>query len=207
MTGPERGFLLLTSHLGLPGRTPLTTAQMRKLGQTVRSSPFLEREQRDLTAWDLMKIGYSQEEAVRIERLLSEEEKLDRYLALGERWGCRPLTWVTPGYPRELLERLKLESPGVLWYKGDLSALQMPMIALVGSRDLYTENRNFAVAVGKFAAELGCVLVSGNARGADTEAQESCLAHGGRVISVVAKELWKEPDRKNVLYLAEDGFD
>ena len=49
--------------------------------------------------------------------------------------------------------------------------------------------------------------MSGNARGADRTAQESCLASGGKVISVVADELWKQPLRENVLYLSEDDFE
>jgi len=50
------------------------------------------------------------------------------------------------------------------------------------------------------------ITVSGNARGADREAQEACLAAGGTVISVVADSLEKCPLRENVLFLSEDGF-
>ena len=50
-------------------------------------------------------------------------------------------------------------------------------------------------------------LISGNARGADTEAQEACLDAGGKVISVVADRLENYPLRRNVLYVTEDGYD
>ena len=184
----------------------MTTARLRNLGQRVRQegrSP----EDRELTARDLVTLGYDEEEAARIVNLLSEESLLDRYLAQGETMDCRAVTWITPGYPRVLKDRLGLDSPGVLWYKGDASLLEKPMIALVGSRELYSDNREFAAAVGALAARLGYVLVSGNARGADTQAQESCLQHGGCVISVVADALCKMPARRNVLYVAEDGYD
>ena len=36
MTGPEKGFLLLTSHLGDPNRKPLTVAQFRQLALQVK---------------------------------------------------------------------------------------------------------------------------------------------------------------------------
>ena len=121
--------------------------------------------------------------------------------------GCVALPRVAPGYPKILQDRLGLDSPGVLWCKGDISLLERPMISLVGSRELYSQNREFAGAVGALAARLGYVLVSGNARGADMEAQESCLRHGGCVISVVADALCKAPVRPNVLYLAEEGYD
>lgn len=206
MTGPERGFLLLTSQLGSPGRKPLTTAQLRKLSQKVQQAGPCP-EDRDLTVQDLTAIGCSQEEAVRIQQLLSEETLLDRYLDLGKKRDCIPLTWATPGYPHILRKRLGEDSPGALWCKGNTSLLEKPMISLVGSRDLYSANRAFAAAVGELAAKLGYVLVSGNARGADREAQESCLAHGGSVISVVADALCKAPLRRNVLYVAEGGYD
>ena len=88
-----------------------------------------------------------------------------------------------------------------------MSFLSMPAISLVGSRDLQPENRVFAREVGKQAALQGFVLISGNARGADLTAQESCLEHDGKVISIVADRLDKCPLTKNILYLSEDGYD
>ena len=77
----------------------------------------------------------------------------------------------------------------------------------MGSRELREENRRFAEAVGYRAAEQGLTLVSGNARGADRAAQEACLDAGGRVISVVADELSRQPVRRNLLYVSEEDFD
>ena len=85
--------------------------------------------------------------------------------------------------------------------------LSQPMVALVGSRDLLENNRRFAREVGRQAARQGYVLVSGNARGADQAAQNTCLQSGGRVISVIADNLDEKTARENVLYLSEDGFD
>ena len=106
-----------------------------------------------------------------------------------------------------LRRRLGLDAPGVLWAKGDMSLLENPAIALVGSRDLMEDNIEFACEVGKQAALQGYTLVSGNARGADRTAQQSCLDHGGSVISVVADELHKQPWQDNLLYLSKTGFD
>ena len=65
----------------------------------------------------------------------------------------------------------------------------------------------FAREVGRQAALQGYVLVSGNARGADRTAQESCLAAGGDVIAVVADELDRYAPKAHMLYVSEDGFD
>ena len=206
MTGPERGYLLLSSHLGEPRRKPLTTAQLRALADRMRDMPMPAGE-RDLEENDLLALGYSREMARRIRSLLAEEDVLDYYLRKGNVLGCVPITRISEDYPLHLRKRLGLDSPGVLWARGDISLLHQPMVALVGSRELRRENYSFAAEVGAQAARQGYVLVSGNARGADRAGQESCLAAGGKVISVVADELWKQPLRDGILYLSEDDFE
>ena len=206
MTGAERGFLLLTSHLGNPLRRPLTVAQFRVLTermQAVSRNP----EDRDLNPEDLKALGYGLEMAERIVELLSEEELLDHYLQRAKKLGCLPVTRISEDYPLVVRKRLGLDSPGCLWARGEVGLLKEPTISLVGSRELREENWRFAAEVGRQVALQGYVLVSGKARGADRAAQDSCLAHGGKVISVVADELWKQPLRENVLYLSEDDYE
>ena len=206
MTGAERGFLLLSSHLGNPERKPLTTAQLRTLADRMRSAPRLA-EERELMVSDLTALGYRSDMARRILALLNEEDLLDHYLTRGARQGCVPITRVSREYPVILRQRLGLDSPGCLWAKGDVSILNTPAISLVGSRDLREDNRKFAEAVGYEAAIQGLTLVSGNARGADKTAQEACLSAGGRVVSIVADSLASHKERHNVLYVSEDDFE
>lgn len=202
----ERGFLLLSSHLGDPRRKPLTTAQLRLLAERVHNR-LADAEDRDLETRDLMSLGYGPDMASHIKQLLNEEDVLDHYLRKGEVLGCTPVTRVSEHYPLHLRKRLGMDSPGVLWARGDLSLLQQPMVSLVGSRELREDNWKFAAEVGRQAALQGYVLVSGNARGADRTAQDSCLNAGGSVISVVADELWKQPLQDKILYLSEDDFE
>lgn len=206
MNAREQGFLLLTSHLGDADRKPLTVAQMRVLTACVRASEQ-PREERNMVTDDLMAMGYNRPSAERIVSLLSESERMRSYVMKGVRAGCMPITRITTGYPQLLHKRLGSDTPGVLWAKGEISLLEAPAIALVGSRELREENIAFAREVGRQAAVQGFVLVSGNARGADREAQEACLAAGGRVISIVADSLTRQNVRKNVLYLSEDSYD
>ena len=206
MTGAEAGFLLLTSHLGNPDRRVLTTSQLRILSGRVRIAEKGSGD-RDLDVQDLVALGYGREIAAQILRLLDEEQLLRYYLRKGEKNLCYPLTRVTSGYPRRLRQKLGEETPGCLWYKGDVDLLSQPKVALVGSRDLLECNRHFAREVGRQAALQGYVLVSGNARGADQAAQNACLQAGGKVISVIADSLEEKTAKENVLYLSEDGFD
>ena len=206
MNPREEGFLLLTSHLGTPERRVLTSAQLRQLTRRMAGADIPE-ENRDLSLSDLIHLGYGADMAVRILELLNDEEILHNYLHRAKVCGCVPVTRVSDGYPLILRKRLGEESPGCLWLKGEREILSSPGIALVGSRDISAENQAFAEAVGIRAAEQGLTLISGNARGADRAAQEACLAHGGRVISVIADSLESQPLRERVLYVSEDGFD
>ena len=206
MTSREQGFLLLSSLLGNPDRKCLTAPQLRTLAQRVAAAdrPLQDRE---LTAADLIMLGYGADMAEHIFRLLQETDLLQHYLQKGNRSGCVPITRVTDDYPLRLRQRLGLDSPGVLWAKGDLSILRKSAVALVGSRDICPENEAFAAKVGYECAVQGFVLVSGNARGADRIAQNACLKAGGQVICVVADELDKHPLQKNILFLSEEGYD
>ena len=206
MNAREEGFLLLTSTLGVPGRRTLTQPQLRTLGKRVQNACW-ENLDRDVAPEDLMALGYSREMAQRILVLLEDGELLAYYCQRGRAMDCYPVSRVSDGYPQQLYKKLSMESPGCLWYKGDVTLLQRPMVSLVGSRDLLPENREFAREVGRQAARQGYVLVSGNARGADQAAQNACLEAGGSVISVVADALAEHRLRENVLYISEEDFD
>ncbi len=206
MTGAEKGFLLLSSCLGDPERVPLTAAQLRTLAQRVR-----QREQSytggDLTLQHLMALGFGREMSSRILLLLNQEPLLKRYLDRAQQMDCIPVSRPDIRFPQKLRRRLGLDCPGVLWTKGDLSFLEKPMIALVGSRDILPDNQSFAREVGRQAALQGYILVSGNARGADRAAQNACLDADGQVISVIADDLSGVQPRRNVLYISLEDFD
>ena len=202
----EQGFLLLTGLLGNPKRNPLTVAQFRTLANRVKSMSKPD-DDRDLTESDLISLGYDSKFAQHILLLLSQQEQLHWYIQTGKRKGCTPISRINPSYPQSLRNKLGLDCPGSLWTKGDISLLEKPCISLVGSRDLMPENLAFAEELGRQAALQGYVLVSGNARGADRTAQDSCLKSGGSVISVVADTLEGYTPNSNILYLSENGYE
>ena len=206
MNAREKGFLLLTSNLGDPNRRPLTTAQVRTLAERVRTASAMA-EDRELSSCDLTALGYSRDMAERILALLDDTVLLEHYLRRGQRSGCHAISRIGADYPEVLHNRLGGETPGCLWSRGELALLKRPAVALVGSRELGAENLKFAAEVGRQAARQGYVLVSGNARGADRTAQESCLAAGGDVIAIVADELERYTTNEHIVYLSEDGFD
>ncbi len=206
MNPREQGFLLLSSHLGNPERKPLTVPQLRTLAERVRSGLRMP-EDRDLRVEDLAALGYGGEMAERIVALLEDTQLLEHYLRRGYRQDCHAISRVGEHYPQMIRGRLGLDAPGCLWYRGEPELLCKRAVALVGSRGIGKDNLTFAKELGRQAARQGYVLVSGNARGADRAAQDSCLEAGGEVIAVVADELERYTPRAHMLYLSEDGFD
>ncbi len=206
MTAGECGYLLLSSKFGDPDRRPLTTAQLRILAQRAAYLPQSGGSEA-LTLEHLLAAGVEKQLAEKTLVLLDDTLQLNAYLSRARRTGCTPITRANPSYPVALRKRLGLEAPGCLWAKGNLDILSMPSVSLVGSRALKERNRRFAREVGIQAAKQGFALISGNARGADSAAQDACLEAGGYVVSVLADSLNEYCPDTHRLYLSEDDYD
>ena len=87
-------------------------------------------------------------------------------------------------YPEKLQEYLT--DPRRIYYRGDLTLLGTPLLAIVGSRKCTAYGKNVAEGLARRAAELGVTVISGLARGIDSAAQRSVLQAGGRTVAVVA---------------------
>ena len=98
MNSREKGFLLLTSHLGDPSRKPLSVAQLRDLASRARDLDITDPN-RNMTATDLVRLGYAPEMAERILKLLDDKELLEYYLHRGMRQNCQVLTRVSTRQP------------------------------------------------------------------------------------------------------------
>ena len=208
MTAGERGLLLLCCTLPEAEDRPLTTAQVQELSRRARAlGPGGENPLRELTARDLARLGYSQEQCGRFLRLLAREEPLERYLRAAERNGIVPITRLSARYPARLRQTLGQRCPAVLFAKGDLALLSARCISVVGSRELTERGRAFAEAAGRLIARSGYTLCSGGAMGADRAAQEACLNAGGSAVLFPAGRLLDCPAQARVLYLADQGYD
>ncbi|AQQ09495.1 excinuclease ABC subunit C [Sedimentisphaera cyanobacteriorum] len=106
-------------------------------------------------------------------------------LELCENSGIGILTFDSPCYP-ELLKSTKY-APAVLYYLGDIEKLQRlePSIAIVGSRrcSFYGKEQARILACG--LGEAGFSVVSGMARGIDSESHYGALTAGGDTIAVL----------------------
>jgi DNA processing protein len=104
-----------------------------------------------------------------------------------ERLGGSVLVFDEPDYP-ELLRHIAEPAP-VLFVLGDLSLLERPGVAIVGSRDHTPYGGEVARAVAWAAASAGLAVVSGMARGLDAVAHDAALDAGGATIGVLGNGL------------------
>ena len=91
--------------------------------------------------------------------------------------------WTDPEYPGLL--RSIIDAPLVLYCRGDLSLLQSPGFAVVGSRKATKHGRSVAEYMARCLSACGIAIVSGMALGIDRVAHEAALARVGRSVGVL----------------------
>lgn len=93
-------------------------------------------------------------------------------------------------FPMNLLDTVdeygKPSVPVLIFYKGDLTSLSSPSLAVIGSREPSEEGKMAAKYFAARFAENGVNIVSGLARGCDTAGHEGALEAGGTTTAVMA---------------------
>jgi len=97
------------------------------------------------------------------------------------------VTWLDSNYPTRL--KHIASPPPLLMIHGNLEALSLPQIALVGSRYPTQAGQAQAFEFSESLADMGFVITSGLARGVDTYAHKGCLQTGGMTVAVLGTGL------------------
>lgn len=112
------------------------------------------------------------------------EAEVDYALAWAEKPGCTLLPLHHPDYPKRLLDTP--DPPPLLYVRGDVTALNSPSLAIVGSRNATPQGLSITR---QFAREMArkseLVIVSGLALGIDQEAHQGAIEGGGRTVAVI----------------------
>ena len=94
-------------------------------------------------------------------------------------------TFLTPedeAYPSPLLEIY--DPPPVLWVRGNISVLNRPALAVVGTRHPSPYGSGITELLSRDLAQRGLVILSGMARGIDTSAHRGALAAAAPTVAV-----------------------
>lgn len=115
-------------------------------------------------------------------------------------------------YPKLLKERLKNNAPPVLFCKGYLPLLQAKNVAIVGSRNVDSLILDYVKKISKVLANEGYNIVSGYAKGVDTNAHLGALEINGTTSIILSmglnqfkikKELQNHDIEHNVLFISQ----
>nr|WP_229794149.1 DNA-processing protein DprA [Arenicella chitinivorans] len=139
-----------------------------------------------LQGWHDARIG-----AERIIELLNRGHSLALAMEKWQRAGLWVVTRSDPEYPKRLKQRLKTNSPPVLFGCGNKALLNAGGLAVIGSRNASEADLAFTDKVGVKAAKEGIAIVSGGARGVDETAMLGAMKQGGVLIGVMADSLLK----------------
>lgn len=119
----------------------------------------------------------------RIERLLSRGSALE---AACRRWESSRV-WVIcradQFYPKRLKDRLRYDSPPLLFGSGEVNLLGRRCLAIIGSASENVDLINFALDTGRLVANGGCVLVSGGFTRLEKAALRGAREAGGGIVT------------------------
>lgn len=115
---------------------------------------------------------------------LAAEHRIHSEIAAARKAGARYLFHDSPDYPRLLAETEG--APPILTWRGELSVLERPCVAMVGARNASAAAIRLAREFAHDLASEGWTVVSGLARGIDGAAHQGALAAGGATVGVIA---------------------
>jgi DNA processing protein len=120
--------------------------------------------------------------------------------------GIHAIAWNDPAFP-SLLAAIS-DCPPLLWYRGDLTVFDAPMVAIVGSRAATSISLDTAARLAADLAARGITVVSGLARGVDSAAHRGALTRG-RTIAVLGSgvdHIYPSEHRPLAAQIAETGL-
>ncbi|QUI64888.1 DNA-processing protein DprA [Pseudoalteromonas sp. A22] len=195
LSSTAQATLLLTSYFSKASSEktkPLTNAEWGRFALWLKEKSITPA---DLLVQDPAPLlqGWfdSRISAERIIELLNRGHSLALAMEKWQRAGLWVVTRSDPEYPRRLKQRLKTDSPPVLFGCGNKDLLNAGGLAVIGSRNASESELAFTDEVGAKAAFENIAIVSGGARGVDETAMLGAIRIGGAVIGVMADSLLK----------------
>lgn len=134
---------------------------------------------------DLQAAGLKQQQ---IEQILNPNRDLvDQELEWAEQAGNHLICYDDDAYPSLLKQAV--DFPPLLYASGNIELLELPQIAIVGSRNCTPGGAKTAMEFARFLAQSGLTITSGMATGIDTQAHKGALSCGGNTIAVTGTGL------------------
>ena len=188
-----QAILLLTAHFAKVSEQavrPLTPTEWGRFALWLKEKS-LTPEQLMVGQHGKLLNGWS-DKTITLDRIQSLMDRGSALALAMEKWlraGLWVMTRSESDYPMRLKERLKTNSPAILFGCGNRALLNTGGLAVVGSRNATEQDLAYSRNLGALAAGNGYSIVSGGARGMDEAAMLGALEAEGTVIGVLADNL------------------
>lgn len=193
VTPQTQAVLLLTAYFSKPEKgapRPLTPKEWGRFALWLKDRSLSPE---NLISEDIKSLlnGWSDKAITeeRIEYLMGRGSALALAMEKWMRAGLWVLTRSDVDYPSRLKQKLRTDSPAILFGCGNSKLLNQGGIAVVGARNANESDLSFTRKLGAKSASQGFSIVSGGARGVDEASMLGALEAEGTVVGVMADSL------------------
>jgi predicted Rossmann fold nucleotide-binding protein DprA/Smf involved in DNA uptake len=186
-------ILLLCGHFGKKTEReikPLTSSEYARFAQWLQAQNMRPADLLDTAS--VLKIKHFMDKTMtagRLQALLMRGGALALAIEAWTNNGLWIISRSDKAYPHRLKKQLGQAAPPIFYGVGQPTLLQRGGLAIIGSRDINEQITNFTKILAKKAAQQRITVISGGARGVDSEAMLTALQHGGTAIGVLADSL------------------
>lgn len=151
------------------------------------------------------KLEVDEDESCRYLRLLERSGSISFEVSKYENMGIIITTRAEKKYPKALKEKLGNSCPPIFYTAGNIELLNNRCIGFVGSRNVNDNDTEFAKNAVLKVLEKGYGVVTGGAKGIDTEAAQASLNNNGFVIEYLADSMMQKMRKADIVKSVNKG--
>jgi DNA processing protein len=196
---------------------PLSFSEWSKLASILMEKNQAPEILLNMTDEDLLVfLNQNNEDFLRYKSLISRGNKLSNELLTLDDIGIKVVTRANDHYPKILKSKLKNNCPPLWFYAGNIEILDKKGISIVGSRTIDEKDVLITAKMAEKIVNEDYALISGGAKGVDTESELAALDVGGKVVSIISDSLVGKIKKKeirqnivagNILIMSPYGYD
>ena len=199
----ENGKIITTlcSHLCVTeGIQPLEPKEWSDLATKLRINNLEPKDLAKLGEKDFKNIfDFDDKKIKRITNLINRSGSLAFEIESLNKIGIKIVTRASKNYPLKLKNTLGKNCPPLFYYAGDLSLLNNPFIGFVGSRNISEKDTNFVQEIVSDCIKNNYSIVTGGAKGIDSEATNTALRKNGCVVEFLSDSLIRKIKKTEII--------
>ena len=201
MNNNSKAIMVLCSFVGAKSQkvSPLQPKEWSELAFNLKSKKYQPYQLLDYNNDVINELELDESLKNRIKALISRSSALTFDLAKYEKLGIKSLTRADSDYPKLLKDKLGNSCPPILYYCGNLELLNKDYIGFVGSRETDTSDIKIDHDLVKICLDNRHGVVSGGAKGIDSESTKYCLESDGQCLEILSDSMLKKLKDKDYM--------